>query len=154
MPALMNVNNIQPATPADFVELTAVWEASVRATHHFLKETDIAFFKPLVLNEFLHAVQCFCIKDNQGIIAGFSGTAAGKLEMLFVHPHFVGCGIGKALLLHALQKQHITKVDVNEQNKKAVDFYTHFGFVVVERMPADAMGKPYPILCMALPPVV
>ena len=28
--------------------LVDVWEAAVRATHHFLSESDIQFFKPLV----------------------------------------------------------------------------------------------------------
>ena len=30
-----------------------VWEAAVRATHHFLSESDIQFFKPLVLESLL-----------------------------------------------------------------------------------------------------
>ena len=33
-----------------------LWEASVRATHHFLPESDIQYFKPLILNEYLDAV--------------------------------------------------------------------------------------------------
>ncbi|WP_459856875.1 hypothetical protein [Humidesulfovibrio idahonensis] len=31
---------------ADHLELLGVWEASVRATHHFLAEADIAALKP------------------------------------------------------------------------------------------------------------
>ncbi len=33
--------------------LVEVWEASVRATHHFLSETDIQFLKPLVRKGFV-----------------------------------------------------------------------------------------------------
>lgn len=141
---------ITPATPADFAALTEIWEASVRATHHFLSENDIAYFKPLVLEQFLPAVQCFCSKDSDGSLVGFSGTMDDKLEMLFVHPHHHGCGIGKALLQHAVEKLGVRKVDVNEQNKSAVDFYTHFGFVVTVRSATDAMGKPFPVLSMEL----
>jgi putative acetyltransferase len=37
-----------PVHAADFPHVVDVWEASVRATHHFLTEADIQFFKPLV----------------------------------------------------------------------------------------------------------
>ena len=43
------------------------------------------------------------------------------------------------------------KVDVNEQNPDAVGFYKHVGFEVTSRSPLDGMGKPFPILHMALP---
>nr|WP_283127626.1 hypothetical protein [Bacteroides clarus] len=32
-------------TPQDYDELLAVWEASVRSTHHFLTEENIQFYK-------------------------------------------------------------------------------------------------------------
>ena len=67
----IRLSAIELATPSDFVEITAVWEASVRATHHFLSPKDIAYFKPLVLNNFLPAVQCYYIKDEAGKIVGF-----------------------------------------------------------------------------------
>ena len=35
-------------TPDDFDELTCLWEASVRATHHFIPEAYIQKLKPLV----------------------------------------------------------------------------------------------------------
>ena len=41
---------------SEYQEVVEVWEASVRATHHFLKEEDIVYFKPLILNEYLKAV--------------------------------------------------------------------------------------------------
>lgn len=154
MPHSIDLAAIQPTTPADFTKLTEVWEAAVRATHHFLTERDIAFFKPLVLHQFLAAVQCFCIRDKEGNIAGFFGALDDKLEMLFVHPHYQGEGIGKALLQHAIQQLGILKVDVNEQNKAAVDFYTRAGFAVTARSATDALGKPFPVLSMELKPVM
>ncbi|HVI44780.1 MAG TPA: hypothetical protein VM802_07915 [Chitinophaga sp.] len=38
----------EPATETDYPALTNVWEASVRATHHFLAEDDIQYFRPLM----------------------------------------------------------------------------------------------------------
>lgn len=143
-------HKIAMVTPADYPELVSVWEASVKATHDFLTQEDIDFFRPLILNEYLHAVELACIKDAAGNILGFIGTAANKVEMLFIHPDTRGKGIGKFLLEYAIREKGITAVDVNEQNIQAVGFYLHSGFKVVSRSATDAMGKPFPILSMEL----
>lgn len=44
----MKVDN---ATAEDYPELLAVWENSVRATHDFITEDDIAFFKPIIIEQ-------------------------------------------------------------------------------------------------------
>lgn len=135
---------------SDFVELVSVWEASVRATHDFLKEEDILFYKPLILNEYLKAVNLYCVKDSNGAIAGFMGLGEDSIEMLFIHTSFRGNGIGKALLQFAINELKANKVDVNEQNDQALGFYLKMGFKVVNRSELDGMGKPYPILHMEL----
>ena len=137
---------ISPAVPDDYEELTLVWEASVRATHHFLREEDVLFFRPLVRNEFLRSVDLYCVRNAQGRIMGFLGLSADKIEMLFIHPATRGQGIGKVLLLFAVHQKGICKVDVNEQNTAAVGFYQRMGFAVRGRSDRDAMGKPFPVL--------
>jgi putative acetyltransferase len=141
---------IYPATKDSFVEIVALWEASVRHTHHFLSEADIQFFKPLILNEFLAMVELFATKNKAGAITGFIGIAHGKVEMLFVHPQAAGKGIGRQLLQFAINEKQVWKVDVNEQNPQAVGFYRHMGFHVVTRTDVDGMGKPFPLLQMEL----
>ena len=49
----------------EYKEVVDIWEASVRATHHFLKEEDIQYFKPLILNVYLDAVELKCIKNEE-----------------------------------------------------------------------------------------
>ncbi|WP_420387722.1 GNAT family N-acetyltransferase [Roseivirga sp.] len=127
-----------------------VWETSVRATHHFLKEEDIAFFKPLILNEYLGAVELRCMRTQPGKIIGFLGVASNNLEMLFLHPDYHGQGLGKLMLDYAKEQMEIKYVDVNEQNAWAVGFYQHEGFEVYKRSALDSLGKPYPILHMQL----
>jgi len=142
--------NIEPASEEDYLAITETWEASVRATHHFLREEHIQYFKPLILNEFLKTVDLYCIKSNFVNIAGFIGVAESKIEMLFVHPEFFGRSIGKSLLRFAVEKLGATKVDVNEQNEQAVNFYKHMSFIVTGRSELDSMGKPFPLLFMEL----
>ena len=137
-------------SPEEYPQLVALWEASVRATHHFLTEEDIRFYKPLMLTEYLNAVHLYCIRNEAGVPEGFMGVLYGKLEMLFVHPNVRGKGIGKALLHYALDELEVTMVDVNEQNTQAVGFYLRMGFTVGSRSEVDGMGKPYPVLHMYL----
>ncbi|GAA0878851.1 hypothetical protein GCM10009119_18190 [Algoriphagus jejuensis] len=143
----MSIGNIKKE---EYPEVVDLWEASVRATHDFLKEEDIAYFKPLILNTYLDAVELRCVRNAEGKILGFSGVAEGNLEMLFIHPDYRGQQIGKILLDFALQHLGAKKVDVNEQNGQALGFYRHFGFEVIGRSELDSSGKPYPILHMEL----
>ncbi|WP_341540074.1 hypothetical protein [Pseudodesulfovibrio tunisiensis] len=93
--------NIAVAVKEDYPEIVDVWEASVRATHDFLSEDDIRFFKPLILNEYLSAVELYCVKDEAERIHGFVGVAGQKIEMLFLAPRR-GRGLGKLLLNFAV----------------------------------------------------
>jgi putative acetyltransferase len=143
--------HIDKVHAAEYPEVVELWEASVRATHTFLDEAAIASYKPLILHEYLKAVALHCIRNEHQKIVGFLGVAEKKIEMLFIHPDVRGHGIGKMLLMHALQEMDATSVDVNEDNQQAVGFYEHLGFRTVARSALDAMGKPYPILHMELP---
>ena len=61
---------IEQAQAADYQALIALWEASVRATHHFLQEADIIALKPLILEHYFAAVDLVCAKGEEEI-AGF-----------------------------------------------------------------------------------
>ncbi|MWB96224.1 GNAT family N-acetyltransferase [Flavobacterium sp. GA093] len=142
-----NIDNIEKK---EYTEVVELWEASVRATHHFLKEEDIEYFKPLILNTYLDAVELKCMRNNDKKIVGFLGVAEQNLEMLFIHPDYRGKRIGKTLLDYSIDKLNVTKVDVNEQNEQAVGFYKHCGFETIKRSEIDSSGKPYPTLHMVL----
>ena len=143
-------NEIDNIKKKEFKDVVDLWETSVRATHHFLKEEDIEYFKPLIFNTYLDAVKLKCFRNNGKKILGFLGVANQKLEMLFIHPEHAGKGIGKALLEYSINKLNVTLVDVNEQNVQAVGFYMHCGFETIKRSELDPSGKPYPILHMEL----
>jgi putative acetyltransferase len=135
----------------DHPELFAVWEASVRATHHFLQEGAVEHLKKIIReNEIFSHVDMLCVRNGNHSIVGFMGTAGDMLEMLFIRPSSMKKGIGKMLMLHAIHTLRISKVDVNEQNEQAVQFYKHFGFTTVSRSELDGFGNPYPILHMEL----
>ena len=141
---------IFPVTPSDFPRVLAVWEASVRATHHFVSEADIQYFKPLVKDGLAQVEALLCVRDDAGQAAGFIGVGQDKVEALFIHPDWRGKGLGRRLMEHAIQVLGATRVDVNEQNDQAVGFYLRMGLDAVGRSVVDDFGKPYPLLHMAL----
>lgn len=143
----MQNHAIVPLSSPYYPELIKVWEASVRATHHFLKESDIQHYKPLILGQYFDQVKLYGIVDSEKI-SGFIGLAGQLIQMLFIHPDYRRKGLGKSLIDYAIATHQVDSVDVNEENQQAVDFYKHLGFVVEARYDEDAAGKPHPILSM------
>jgi putative acetyltransferase len=142
-------DGISSVGPEDYPRVVEVWEASVRATHHFVSESDIEIFRPLVFDELPHT-DLASVRDANDLVVGFIGIAEGKVEMLFIHPDYRGQGIGRILLNYAITERGATTVDVNEQNDQALGFYLRMGFEVVDRSELDSNGKPYPLLHMRL----
>ncbi len=135
---------IEAVTRHDFDEIVAVWEASVRATHGFLTEADILAYRSMFPG-CLSGADLYCFRDR-GRITGFMGVAGQKVEMLFIHPDHRARGLGKALMMFATNELQVTRVDVNEENAAAAEFYFHLGFEVIGRSAADGLAKPHPLL--------
>ena len=143
-------NIINRYEAADKAQVIEVWEQSVRATHLFLKELDIVLYKSILQGFDFTSLAVFCLRDPTNRVLGFIGVAGDKLEMLFLQPAYMGQGYGKLLLKYAIDQLNVTRVDVNEDNRRAYRFYRQYGFAVIKRKPVDDFGKPYPILEMAL----
>ena len=139
---------IEPAVPSQFERLVAIWESSVRATHHFLQESDIAALRPLLLNAYLPNLKVVIARDESGDIHGFLGVDENRIEMLFVDDASRGKGVGTLLLRHAIDHFGANEVDINEQNPQGVGFYQHMGFEQVGRSERDGQGNPFPLLHM------
>jgi putative acetyltransferase len=142
--------SVDEVTPEEFDILTEVWEASVRATHDFVSESDIQVFRPIVRNQALPAVVLRCVRGRNRLPVGFIGVAHETVEMLYIDPEYRGQGAGRALLEYAVRYLNATQLDVNEQNPQALGFYLSMGFTVIGRSEVDGMGKPYPLLHMKL----
>ncbi|MBD5336933.1 MAG: GNAT family N-acetyltransferase, partial [Bacteroides sp.] len=90
----------------------------------------------------------YALTDSERM-TGFIGLSSNLIEMLFIDDSYRGKGYGSALIDFAL-KQGATKVDVNEQNTSALNFYQARGFRIIGRDETDEAGRPYPILHLSL----
>ena len=142
---------IRQAINADHPQLLNIWLRSVRATHHFLQESDIEALLPQLRDIYLPAVELWVAVNAEDCPLGFIGLNENHVEMLFIEPDLRGKGIGRALLDHARSSRKQMSVDVNEQNPEAVGFYLHYGFVQTGRSPLDGEGRPFPLLHLSLP---
>ncbi len=142
--------SIRPSTgTAEYPVLVGIWRRAVDATHDFLSDDDRDEIEAHLASDYLPGV-LLSVAERGGRPVGFSGVVDDRLEMLFVDAAERGGGIGSALLSRAIGEQGVTKVDVNEQNALAADFYARRGFVVVGRSDTDDAGRPYPLLHLSL----
>ena len=133
---------------ADYETLAGIWERSVLATHSFLRVEDFNEIKTMLIPNYFPNVDLYAIADN-GVYAGFIGIGPDSIEMLFIDSGRRGQGYGSALVEFAKQVR-ATKVDVNEQNLSALNFYKAKGFRIISRDETDDVGRPYPILHLSL----
>lgn len=135
-------------TEKDYETLAGIWERSVMATHGFLKTENFNEIKAALIPDYFPNVNLYAITDN-GEYAGFIGLNLDSIEMLFIDSDRRGQGYGSALIEFA-KRRGATKVDVNEQNPSALNFYKAKGFRVISRNETDDAGRPYPILHLSL----
>lgn len=141
--------DIKPFTPIYRKQILSIWEHAVLATHDFLTPSDLEEIKQLVASINFEDLQVFCL-TNKECVLGFVGVVDKKIEMLFLDPKYFGQGLGKTLLNFAIKELGADKLDVNEQNVKALRFYQNAGFETYERTDKDDQGRDYPLLRMKL----
>lgn len=132
-------------------KLIAVWEASVRATHLFLSDSEILSIKEYVPQALKSVDKLIIAENDEEKPIAFMGIENETLEMLFITPSERGQGLGKLLLQYGISNYRVNRLTVNEQNPQAKGFYEHMGFHVYKRTDYDEQGNPYPLLYMRLP---
>ena len=140
---------INPYTEIYRQQLLTIWEKSVLATHDFLTSVDFEEIKDFVSDVDFRDFNIFCLTKGD-LVLGFIGVVDKKIEVLFLDPEYFGQGFGQRLLNFAVEELNADKLDVNEQNTKALKFYQKFGFEIFERTDKDDQGRNYPLLRMKL----
>lgn len=105
-----------------------------------------------ISGDFLPTLEVYGIRNRAGVIMGFIGLSANRIEMLFIDPAFVKRGLGAFLTTKAVKlKRKPLYVDVNEQNDVAIAFFERMGFRRIGDAAVDADGRSLPVVHMELP---
>lgn len=140
---------IRLAIAEEYPTVIEIWERSVRASHHFLSEQDIKSLRELIQGGVLDQLELWVVTSDANVIMAFMGLSANSVEALFVDPPYFRAGLGTILLSHAETLKGELRVDVNEQNPSAVQFYLSHGFEMLGRSEKDGFGHPFPLLHLA-----
>ena len=90
----MKIDIVEKLTPRMTEALVRLWEASVRATHDFLTESEIGRIGAYV-PEALQSVRHLAVaREEDGSAAAFLGVEGRRIGMLFVAPEGAGRGSG------------------------------------------------------------
>jgi putative acetyltransferase len=139
--------NIRLATIEDAEVVVSIWLRSVRATHTFLQASDIDALLPHVREYVDSKPDLWMLCTHNGDSIGFMGLGEDSIDALFIAPEWIGCGGGRAFIQHAREQlNRPLRVDVNEENARAVRFYIANGFHVTGRSALDDGGRPFPLL--------
>ena len=134
---------------SDYDIMIEIWERSVRRTHDFIPEEYIIELKKDIREKYFYNVSLLIVKVK-GEIKAFIGISWDVIEMLFVDADEMWKWYGSILLNFVIGNYWITKVDVNEQNVKALEFYLKNWFKIISRDEHDNKWNPYPILHLSL----
>lgn len=144
----IDIKEVCERTPEQIEQLTAVWEASVRATHSFLSDAEIKQIRGYVPQALGGVAHLVVAERADGSPAAFMCVEGERLEMLFLAPDARGAGLGRRMLAYGMAHYGVRELTVNEQNPQAVGFYRHMGFETYKRTEKDEQGGPYPLLYM------
>jgi putative acetyltransferase len=136
---------IRPARSDEAQALVDIWLRSVRATHSFVTEAEIATYLPLVRTMFdQRETWVLCEASDQAI--GFMAMNESEVDALFLSPEYLRRGGGRMLIDHARRLKGPLTVDVSEENPDALHFYLACGFEIIGRSELDGLGHPHPLL--------
>lgn len=144
------MTTLRPSRTTDGDAVVDLWRRAVDATHHFLSSEDRQAIDAEVAAFLPHAPLWVAV-DAEDRPQGFMLVDGDHMEALFIDPDVRGSGIGRQLVQHALASHPQLGTDVNAQNKQALGFYLHLGFVETGRSDRDAQGRPYPLVHLRHP---
>jgi len=139
---------IRPATTADIPDLSRIAAASYAAAFRAIVGDETlavrgaAHFADRFSEQWpdLRVLELAGEGIAGGRLAGFHEVRGGKLDMLFLHPDFIGQGFGASLLADA-ERQGATRLDCFRDNHAARRFYERRGWRMVGEFDQPMAGR-------------
>lgn len=135
---------IRRAQEGDILRLAEIEVFNYRINFYPIFQNDDFYFKEYTTQALIQAYRMnperlkntFVFDD--GCVKGFICVSEGMIRKLFVEPVLQGRGIGKALLMYAVQEEGAYTLWALEKNTRAIAFYRRHGFEKTgDKMPED-----------------
>jgi N-acetylglutamate synthase-like GNAT family acetyltransferase len=148
---------IRRARPTDAVRLTRTAHAAKR--HWGYPERLIRRWRPAltVTRETIRHEPVYCA-IHDGALAGFCAVSGSgdtrELEHMWVHPDFIGRGVGRRLftyLLARLRGMHVRRLEI-ASDPNAAAFYRRMGARRIGRVPSTPRRRYLPLFVVRLEP--
>lgn len=128
--------NIRKARIDDLARIAEIEVFNYRLNFYPIFQDDAFYFVEMqVLNVIQtnkrHMDQIWVYDDNS-IVKGFVWVDDEQIKKLFVEPVLQSRGIGASLLEHAVTELGATYLWALEKNTRAIEFYKHHGFRVMD----------------------
>lgn len=107
----MPIQKIDTRDPKLLGELEEVWFRSVKSTHLFLSDEEIANIQKMIPQVLSGIKNLIIAKDEQGRVLGFMGVENHKIEFLFIDPSEQGKGLGREFIKHGIKNHSVSEVD-------------------------------------------
>jgi putative acetyltransferase len=120
--------------------LVSIWRAATAIAHPFLAKDFVDSEAEALRNVYLKFAKTW-VTEIDGKIVGFIAMVENEVAGLFLHPSFHGRGLGRDMVVLAVQKQGPLRVEVFEKNIIGRGFYKAFGFRGSEQYVHDATGE-------------
>lgn len=105
----MEIIEVSDRTPELMEQLLIIWENSVKETHLFLSEAEIADISKYVPQALAGVPHLIVAKDDANEPVAFMGIDNRRLEMLFVSPQSGGRVLERSLFSMELKNMRSTK---------------------------------------------
>ena len=149
MPEKFTLHEETDRTDALVAELAELWERSVRATHDFLAEGGVEFYKPYVV-EAIKSLPLVMTARADGKARGLHGNHRRAPRRALRRAGILRPRRGRSA--HARSPSARRPLRRRQRTKpRARRFYEKHGFQTTARRETDDCGNPYPILRMELP---
>lgn len=125
---------------SDLDSVLSSWESATRLAHPFMTEEFLAQERRNTAEIYLPNTDTW-VAEVEGEVIGFVALMGNEIGGLFVQPSHHGVGVGKALVDKAQVLHGDLEVEVFSENAIGRNFYSRYGFVVIETKIHEPTGQ-------------
>lgn len=115
----------------DLDAVLSSWENASRLAHPFLADKYFERERKLIPEHHLPDADTWVVEISNEVV-GFIALIGNEVGALFVQPRYHGKGAGKALMDKARELHRDLEVEVFAKNSIGREFYSKYGFVLIE----------------------